>query len=109
MNKNNKDNKNSKYVHTKSLHFCKYCNGIIPQGSYVHTVNPKRGNRFWICKECNDNLHEIITLSARRNSVSFGDEGGWLAYNDALGESVAKFMERCVDEQMLAKLEAFLR
>ena len=45
-------NKNNYVCKTKKVHYCEYCNCKIPIGSKVRTINPKNGNRFWVCNDC---------------------------------------------------------
>lgn len=101
-------NKNNCYVKTKGIHFCKYCNSIIANGSRVKTINPKHGNRFWVCKECDSELQEIIRAVSERNSLAFGDDGGYLAISDYIAEVADNFLDRCTDEEMCNKVEKYI-
>lgn len=97
--------KNNRYVCTKSVHTCKYCKEIIPQGSrHIHTVNPMHGDRFWICNTCNSLLIDIQAATHRRNCLAFDDDGAWIAYTEGISQCVGEFLDRCKDDEMYERV-----
>ena len=79
--------KNKYHCKTKVNHVCRECSNLIVKGSKVLTVNPRFGNRYWICNACeNSKLSEerhfdaldTVGFEMLQESGCKGDEGNWL-------------------------------
>jgi hypothetical protein len=54
-------------------------------------------------------VKKYLESKALRDSVAFGDDGAWLAYNDALNEEYAELLELFDDdEEEIRKYEAHI-
>lgn len=96
-------------VQIKADRHCAGCNKFLPKGSKAWTVSTYGQGRRWFCTNCVANLspksakqninrhcstyRDIFRTKYRLNSPSFGDEGGVLADQDALSESISDCME----------------
>lgn len=67
---NTMKNKNNYICKTKQVHYCEYCDCKIPIGSKVRTINPKEGNRFWVCNACE---WEEIVLPSIDNDYGYDE------------------------------------
>lgn len=91
-----KKNKNLCYVTIRQDRFCKHCNELIPKGTRCITVNKCYEERAWYCSECVRLINNIAIAKAQLNKIPYGDEGGYLAGLEYLGELEADFYERGV-------------
>lgn len=86
--------KNSCFVTIRADRNCHICRGIIPKGTKCLTINPKFGDRYWVCNTCYNLSHNIAVTKAELNNLPFDDEGAVLAYMDFLSELEGELEER---------------
>lgn len=81
---------NSKFVRVRQVRQCKSCHKNIEKGVECLTVNKKYKGRIWVCLECltarleqrdkrNEALENLAKARAFKESIAFGDEGGYMA------------------------------
>ena len=104
-----KNYKNNYYTTTRSNHYCKYCDGFIPKGSEVRTINPKYEGRFWVCSDCDSLIKNIISTINRSHALPFDDEGGYMAETDYLAELMDEAYNRFTDRDIIEQLEDFTK
>lgn len=86
--------KNSCFVTIRADRNCHICRGIISKGTKCLTINPKFGDRYWVCNTCYNLSHNIAVTKAELNNLPFDDEGAVLAYMDFLSELEGELEER---------------
>lgn len=96
--------KNFNFVKVKAERVCKHCGTIINKSTKALTVN-KKEKRYWVCLGCVNKfissasekanaIAKCLTIKYLRDNVAFGDDGAWLAYNDAYAEECAELLEK---------------
>lgn len=83
---NQNKSRNVRFVKVKSDRKCFDCGKVIPRGIKCLTVNKKYKGRVWHCMSCVERnvsgvsiQEQLNQVRAEKNSINFGDEGGWLA------------------------------
>lgn len=85
--------KNKCYVHVKQDRYCEHCSNKITKGSKALTINKRFEGRVWFCLKCVELKKQIEETKAEMECISFGDDGGYMALQDALAELEAEYYE----------------
>ena len=85
--------RNVGHVKIKEDRECMHCKGIIPKGSKCLTVNGKYKGRKWLCSSCEEILKDLSKAKSHRDSLPFGDEGGYLAMMDEVASLESDWYE----------------
>lgn len=86
-------NKNFTFVKIRSARICSHCLQTQSAGTECLTINPKKSSRRWYCCNCVQLVLNIEQARVALNSVAFGDEGGYMAFDEWLSECEDAFEE----------------
>lgn len=103
---NSNKNRNTRFVNVKATRVCKSCGQSILKGNKCLTTNKQGVGRQWQCMRCTmqqlnkistrttcATLRQIHQIQFEMQSLPFGDEGGYMALQDCLGEKIATCMD----------------
>lgn len=96
--------KSVKFVKVREIRQCKNCKKSIEKGRECLTVSKKYKGRFWLCLDCvqdrlelrekhNNKVQNLANARAFKNTIAFGDEGGYMAACDWEAEAEAELDE----------------
>lgn len=94
----------------KKERVCSDCGKKILKSEICLTTNKQGEGRKWHCMNCASfmshskerivkcsTLQTVMSLLSGRGTVAFGDEGAFLAYDDAIAEEISQNCEDCPD------------
>lgn len=103
---NSNKNRNTRFVYVKATRVCKSCGQSILKGNKCLTTNKQGVGRQWQCMKCTRSqlntfnnsvtceiLRQIRQIQFEMQTLSFGDEGGYLALQDCFDEKIAMCIE----------------